>query len=124
MGAFFFFSGTWEVTHGPDCCGVIAGVLATVFPFSRSMGGSGRVESTTGTEVSSGSNSTIDSVAGVAARGGEATFLSGESGSAAGSGRGELMEECVWVIGIALLHKGRKRLNRIRLTQMNANQAK
>ena len=96
------------------CCGE---VVAAVFG-SGCRGGaagssvptSGRVRFLAGTEVSSASRTITDSVArvggGVAVRGGEATFLSGESGSIADSGRGELMEECVFLVRIESLHKG------------------
>ena len=100
LGAGFFFSGASAVVRGPGFCGGAAGVLATIFSFSGSLDGSGRVESSTGTEVPSISRSMTDSGAGVgggvAARGGVATFLSRECGSLAGSERGELIEECDW----------------------------
>ena len=65
-------------------------------------GMSGRVGLLAGTEVSSASTSITNPVArvggGVAMREGEAAFLSGESSSIADSRRGEVMEECVWVV--------------------------
>ena len=95
------------------CCG---GVAEAVFGSGCrgeearfSVATSGQIGFLAEAGVPSMSRSMTDSVArvggGVAARGGVATFLSGESGSVAGSRRGELMEECVWVVGIASLRK-------------------
>ena len=56
------------------------------------------------------STSVTDSVARVGGgdgdrRGGVATFLSGESGLEDDSGRGDVMDECVCLVGMGALHK-------------------
>ena len=63
----------------------------------------------TGTEVSPVSTSVTDSVARVGGgdgdHGGEITFLSGEFGSEVDSGRGDVMEECVFLVLMGALHE-------------------
>ena len=63
----------------------------------------------TGTEVSPASTSMTDSVARVGGgdgdRCGEVTFLSGECGPKVDSGRGDVMDECVCLVGMGALCK-------------------
>ena len=62
-----------------------------------------------GTEISPMSTSMTDSVARVGGgdgdRGDEATFPSGECGPEVDSGRGEVMDECVCLVGMGALSK-------------------
>ena len=64
-----------------------------------------------GTVMSPISTSVTDSAArgggGVGDRGGVATFLSGECGSGADSGRGDVIEECVFLVEMGALRKER-----------------